>query len=98
MTEQKQIELERNEMSEILAQNFAEKFDASDFEWSAHCLQMAGYRKQEWISVDERLPDRDTQALVVYADGYMMLDYMPFDDGVTHWMPLPMPPKEDEGK
>lgn len=57
-----------------------------------------GYRKQEWISVEERLPDRDTQVLVVYDDGFMMIDHMPIDDGVPYWMPLPMPPKGDEGK
>ena len=63
MSREKQIEFERNEIAEIIAQNFdlnhEEKWDASDFEWSAHCLQMAGFHKQEWISVDERLPEND---------------------------------------
>ena len=52
MNKEKQIEIERNEISEILAQNFdlnGEKWDASDFEWSAHCVQMAGYRKASEI-------------------------------------------------
>ena len=54
MNEQEKIEFERNEIAEIIANSFdhnGEKWDASDFEWSALCVQMAGYRKQvdgEW--------------------------------------------------
>ena len=54
MTERDKIEFERNEMAEIISNSFdhnGEKWDASDFEWSAHRVQMAGYRKQvegEW--------------------------------------------------
>jgi hypothetical protein len=54
MTKDKQIEHERSEISEIIAESFKpndEQYDASDFEWSAHCLLQAGYRKQvvgEW--------------------------------------------------
>ena len=127
------IELERNEMSEILAQNFAlndEKFDASDFEWSAHCLQMAGFHKTEWISVEERLPEIEGDAgtwgelkirksvrvlcacvqksgktfvkegyCEVWGDSQRAYWKIPGSiDKVTHWMPLPMPPKGDEGK
>jgi hypothetical protein len=43
------IEFERNEMSEIIAQSFHPcdmEYDPSDFEWSAHSLQMAGYHKK----------------------------------------------------
>ena len=84
------IELERNEMSEILAQNFAlndEKFDASDFEWSAHCLQMADYRKPEWISVEERLPTKEENEIglvgivngdngnIGFHDAIILVDY-----------------------
>lgn len=55
MSKENQNELERNEISEIIASNFdhnGEKWDASDFEWSAHCVQMAGYRKQSEV-IDE---------------------------------------------
>ncbi len=58
MSKEKQTEFERNEISEIIAKNFKpndEQYDPSDFEWSAHCVQMAGYRKQsegEWIDAD----------------------------------------------
>jgi formate dehydrogenase maturation protein FdhE len=43
------IQIEREEMADILAKNFevnGERHDASDFEWAAHQLLMAGYRKQ----------------------------------------------------
>ena len=62
----KQTQIEREEIAEIIAQNFdlnGEKWDASDFEWAAHCVQMAGYRKASdvvreifeeiWTSIDE---------------------------------------------
>lgn len=51
-----EIASERYEIAEILAQNFRlndEQYDASDFEWAAHCLLEAGCRKQsegEWIT------------------------------------------------
>lgn len=98
------IELERNEMSEILAQNFAlndEKFDASDFEWSAHCLQMAGFHKTEWISAEERLPERNGRYLThcnIEGQSLVCILYYcrvgGFNEGtITHWMPLPEAPK-----
>lgn len=73
----------------------------------------AGYRKQiEWISVDEKLP-KHLEKVLVCDDKQNMFTalYVVFDNGgfdwctsvrlvykVTHWMPLPMPPKGDEGK
>ena len=48
MNKDKQIEFERNEMSEIIAKQshyHDELWRASDFEWAAHCLQEAGYCK-----------------------------------------------------
>lgn len=44
-----QIEKERWDIAKIMADNFhinGEGWDESDFEWTAHCLQMAGFRKQ----------------------------------------------------
>lgn len=67
-------------------------------------LYWKGYRKQsEWISVDERLPDIDERCLLSMENritkyrwvviGYYHTNY---DEYVTHWMPLPMPPKENK--
>lgn len=73
-------------------------------------LYNEGYRKQSgWISVEERLPDNNTErVLVLLADddftrpiGENKIDTDRFVDGkwvrwwrfVTHWMPLPEPPK-----
>jgi hypothetical protein len=111
----KQIELERNEMSEILAQNFAlnhEKFYASDFEWSAHCLQMAGFHKPEWISVEDDTPKNSLARVQVFLRsdditdgiGFPKIDTDRYIDGkwvrwgkyVTHWMPLPEAPKKGD--
>lgn len=57
-----------------------------------------------WISVEERLPEKHAGVIVRCEDGYMAL--MTYDgshwnwngryeDSVTHWMPLPEPPKEE---
>ena len=75
-----------------------------------------GYRKQEWISVDERLPDKGGKYIVYreFCNGLSLINIINYDpnydghamwflfDGewgdcevnnVTHWMPLPEPPK-----
>ena len=80
-----------------------------------------GVTVQEWISVDERLPDNKEHdwvlAQVVEDNGYMhiprVMEYRQAKDDwfeetygwlsehngvftVTHWMPLPKPPKGDK--
>lgn len=66
-----------------------------------------GYRKQEWISVQERLPEiegkylaytrKGTIAICDYRSYFMTkegaLSEPQFDYLVTHWMPLPEAPK-----
>ena len=68
-----------------------------------------GVTVQEWISVKERLPQEKVDCIVHYKhaycdnDGYWAIGIC-FNDGekfqinpaykVTHWMPLPEPPKE----
>lgn len=65
-----------------------------------------GYRKQsEWISVEERLPERNGRYLThCDIEGQSLvciLHYCKvggFNEGtVTHWMPLPEPPKMKGG-
>lgn len=56
-----------------------------------------------WISVKDRLPEDASDVLIVWADGVSEACY--FDEtwcrdgrrllSVTHWMPLPEPPKEE---
>lgn len=69
-----------------------------------------GVTMQKWIPVTERLPEEKVNCIVHYRhaycdnDGYFAIGFC-FYDGekfrfdpaykVTHWMPLPEPPKED---
>ena len=65
-------------------------------------------RVQEWISVDDRLPEDDSDVLVYsrigeefriypacYSNGvwFDCVFNAPATDTTTHWMPLPNPPK-----
>ena len=66
----------------------------------------------EWISVKERLPENGTRCLVVrydYVTDTPFVDMLWFDNSwwnrinsgdyaVTHWMPIPEPPKEGGGE
>lgn len=64
-------------------------------------------RKRQWISVKDRLPERDGEYLIHLDDGFIATaSYMANEDGeldwelwadsgeVTHWQPLPEPPKK----
>ena len=66
----------------------------------------------EWIRVEDRLPEEDEDVLAYIQDGYIKVacpfyqidggkrwawfggDYM--YENVTHWQPLPDPPKDGE--
>ena len=79
----------------------------------AYALYQECYRKQEWISVEDRLPEEKVNCLVHYKhaycdnDGYWNIG-VSFYDGhefhigleykVTHWMPLPEAPKMKGGE
>ncbi len=103
--------------ADILCDTCGESTDSYCAEAIAALLINAGYRKQEWISVEERLPDNHRTVLVAckgitvggaapiavgsYGGGHWFLadaegtlyltKYMHIV--VTHWMPLPEPPK-----
>lgn len=115
MSKEKQIE----EMEKIINKPCVEIFNEAGVsdkecpfpyecnECTARQLYDAGYRKQEWISVDERLPDKSGKYIVCNAKGmvYQTKFYTyPKDQGghwgqkdkgrsITHWMHLPEAPK-----
>ena len=82
--------------------------DHTEDEYIADTLLDNGITVQEWISVDERLPEEKVDCIVHYKhaycnnDGYWAIGFC-FYDGekfrinlaykVTHWMPIPQPPK-----
>lgn len=66
-------------------------------------------KKPEWISVKDRLPEKNRIVLVCMDNGQykaVLTSYLSSSDGewisydknrkVTHWMPFPEPPKEEE--
>ena len=69
----------------------------------ADCLLANGVTVQEWISVDDRLPEKDEIVIIctdknfIYAGELIgdtwFLDNDSWTATVTHWMPLPQPPK-----
>ena len=77
-------------------------------DYIAEALYNVGYRKQEWISVDERLPESPSEILVSCCDGVRMMlyegnnrwwydpNYMGTAEAyeITHWKPLPDPAKK----
>ena len=77
-------------------------------EYLADYLISNGVTVQEWISVDERLPEEKVNCIVHYKHAYCDNDdywaigicfyngekfQMDWSYKVTHWMPLPQPPK-----
>ena len=85
-----------------------------DVEYLADYLINNGVTVQEWVSVDDRLPEYSNDGFadaVLVTDGFVQ--HMAYFVGgewrfaesgeikepmwyrITHWMPLPQPPKED---
>lgn len=82
-----------------------EDFDS----WLADDLLANGVIVQEWISVKDMLPKEDNRVLVWL--GIRLYDYTQIDtdrllngrfvrwgNDVTHWMPLPNPPKRKQNE
>ena len=81
-----------------------EQREAVEFTIAALREQREG--KMEWISVRDRLPEDQVEVLVATRSkngvrnidkGYLAIDHFIHRGRaeVTHWMPLPEPPKED---
>ena len=117
MSREKQIE----EMSTLIYENRPIKdIWNEDADSIAETLYNAGYRKQEWISVDDRLPETEGDYLVWNKEQkrieirffYRLPPNYPVESHpeireyfgnfadykrITHWMPLPEPPKMKGG-
>ena len=72
------------------------------YETVASYLIDNGVTVQEWIPVTERLPEEYKAVFVCYKSGTVYINYIRqggkwncIGDDITHWMPLPEPPKED---
>ena len=70
------------------------------FEQGADWLIANGVTVQEWISVNDRLPN-PFESVLVFRDGKISIDYnegngwFAYDFNgkrVTHWMPMPLAP------
>ncbi len=105
----KQFEKMRKDLIEIFDEEY-EKERIITPSNTALKLFRKGYRKQsegEWISVEERLPERQGYYLGCTYKGLMMIapffpvyadDKPEFRYDITHWMPLPNPPKMKGGE
>lgn len=57
---------------------------------------------RQWISVEDRLPEEDQKVLAYTAESqgtfeeYRLCFGWAIKGRVTHWMPLPEPPKEEK--
>lgn len=53
--------------------------------------------ERQWIRMDERFPDEEGEYLVAWIHGEVssieLCDLQDIDEAITHWMPLPEPPK-----
>ena len=91
----------REKLVELLCKSGSMKCDSPTGECT-NCLKLAdhlianGVTVQEWISVKDRLPETEDVFLCWSKDLADMMfcytsDFMQLE--VTHWMPLPEPPK-----
>ena len=75
---------------------------AKAYFWARKALQSTLTPPNEWVSVEERLPE-EKQRVIVRCEhvgtsvgwilwGRWMTDIGPHAGDVTHWMPLPTPP------
>lgn len=83
---------------------------ALDIDGITEHLRSKGYHKQEWISVEDRLPENGLERVLVFlrendftkyigenkidTDRYIDGKWVRWSKHVTHWMPLPEPPKK----
>ncbi len=64
--------------------------------------------RNRWIRVEDELPDKNVPVLVWEKQGFAYIDRLEAECAwqiasthhaiITHWMPLPEPPKEDDNE
>ena len=63
-----------------------------------------GVTVQEWVSVEDRLPEENTTVIVATDNGIVSQCLYSYDGwdlwddndvNITHWQPMPQPPKGD---
>ena len=106
MSKEKQIE----EMTETINELYGADamYYGVDSYGIATALYNADYRKQEWISVEDRLPTyKDGKVLIYTAYGISIGEKTvsnrwrgdnAIPKQITHWMPLPEAPKMEGGE
>ena len=103
---EKLVELLQNAKSAMKSENLS--CDIARNMFVVDFMMSNGVTVQEWISVEDRLPEEKVDCIVHYKhaycnnDGYWAIGFC-FYDGekfqfdqaykVTHWMPTPQPPK-----
>ena len=103
---EKLVELLQNAKSAMKSENLS--CDIARNMFVVDFMMANGVTVQEWISVEDRLPEEKVNCIVHYKhaycnnDGYWAIGFC-FYDGekfqfdqaykVTHWMPTPQPPK-----
>ena len=103
---EKLVELLRNAKAAMKSENLS--CDIARNMFVVDFMMANGVTVQEWVSVKERLPQEKVNCIVHYKHAYCDNDDywaigMCFYDGekfrvdpaykVTHWMPMPQPPK-----
>ena len=90
----------REKLVRLMKEQF---YDEYEFEAIADDLISQGVTVQEWISVKNRLPEDGETVTICTEKGFVyageligdtwFLDNDSWTANVTHWMPLPQPPK-----
>lgn len=94
----------KDKLVELLNNSFAEQYKKRGLLTAPHTaddLIAHGVTVQEWISVKDKLPEQG-QEVIVYSGGVLkptVFAYQFWNKNydswarITHWMPMPKPPK-----